>query len=154
PAAQFMYQDASGQRVTLYLKHMPEGRGQESQFRYEQAGKICVFTWIDDRVAYALAAEMPREQHLALAEVIYRQLNPCAPPQRGLSSRDMLMVARLLAAGLLVCLGSLAMAEDGGPSAAFLNWLERFKRDALGAGVQARTLQTALTGLAPIPRVI
>ena len=76
PAAQFMYQDASGQRVTLYLKHLVEGVAHESQFRYEQAGKICVFTWIDDRVAYALAAEMPREQHLALAEVIYRQLNP------------------------------------------------------------------------------
>jgi membrane-bound lytic murein transglycosylase B len=66
----------------------------------------------------------------------------------------MVVVARFAVAGLLFCLGSLAMAQDSGPPAGFLNWLELVKRDALSAGVRPRTLETALASLAPIARVV
>lgn len=76
PAAQFMYQDASGGRITLYLKCMGDSLRRETAFRYDRSGTVGVFTWIDERVAYALSAELPRDRHLALAEAVYRQLNP------------------------------------------------------------------------------
>lgn len=76
PAAQFMYQDASGNRITLYLKCMGDSLKGETAFRYNSSGTVGVFTWIDERVAYALSAELPRDRHLALAEAVYRQLNP------------------------------------------------------------------------------
>jgi anti-sigma factor RsiW len=76
PAAQFMYQEAGGGRITLYVKCMGSNTRRETAFRYDRAGSVGVFTWIDDRVAYSLAAELPREKHLVLAEAVYRQFNP------------------------------------------------------------------------------
>lgn len=76
PAAQFMYQETGGGRITLYVKCMGSNARRETAFRYDRAGTVGVFTWIDDRVAYSLAAELPREKHLVLAEAIYRQFNP------------------------------------------------------------------------------
>jgi anti-sigma factor RsiW len=76
PAAQLMYQEAGGSRITLYLKCVGPNAKRETAFRYDRSGSIGVFTWIDDRVAYALTADLPREKHLVLAETIYKQLNP------------------------------------------------------------------------------
>lgn len=76
PAAQFMYQEKAGGRITLYVKCLGKAARRETAFRYDSAGNVNVFTWVDERVAYALAAELPRERHLALAEAVYKQLNP------------------------------------------------------------------------------
>lgn len=76
PAAQFMYQEAGGGRITLYVKCMGPSTRRETAFRYDRAGNVGVFTWIDERVAYSLVAELPRERHLVLAETVYRQFNP------------------------------------------------------------------------------
>ena len=78
PVAQFMYQDAQGRRLTLYVRADAAGNG-ETAFRFAQEGKINVFYWIDGRFGYALSGEsqqLPREQLLQLAEIAYRQLNP------------------------------------------------------------------------------
>jgi anti-sigma factor RsiW len=73
PVAQFMYQDASGRRLTLYVKHDPANR--DTAFRYAQEGKVGVFYWLDHEVGYALSGELARAELLAVAEAAYGQLN-------------------------------------------------------------------------------
>jgi len=76
PVAQFMYQNAQGRRVTLYLR--TEGADQrETAFRYAREGSVRVFYWIDRKFGYALSSsDLDREELLKLANVVYRQLNP------------------------------------------------------------------------------
>ena len=75
PVAQFMYQDARGQRITLYVSRR-DAEPRETAFRFSQEDKIGVFYWIDGELGYALSAEMDRARLLSVATVVYRQLNP------------------------------------------------------------------------------
>lgn len=75
PVAQFMYQDSSGRRLTLYVRGKPEEKT-VTAFRFAQEGKVSVFYWIDGSLAYALSGELPRAQLLSLSETVYRELNP------------------------------------------------------------------------------
>lgn len=75
PVAQFMYQDPKGQRITLYVSRR-DAEPRDTAFRFSQEGKIAVFYWIDGKLGYALSAEMERARLLAVATVVYRQLNP------------------------------------------------------------------------------
>ena len=74
PAAQFMYQDAHGQRLTLYLSIDVTGN-RETAFRYAREGKVSVFYWVDGPLGYALSGDTSREQLLTVAEAVYRDLN-------------------------------------------------------------------------------
>jgi anti-sigma factor RsiW len=74
PAAQFMYEDVQGRRVTLYIR--PAGKGRpDSAFRWHKQGNVSVCFWIDGAVGYALAGEIERDEIGGLAELIYDQLN-------------------------------------------------------------------------------
>jgi len=70
-SAQLMYQDARGQRVTVYLRK-PDAAS-ETGFHYQQQGALGLFYWIEPGIGYALVGELPKAQLLALAEAIYRQ---------------------------------------------------------------------------------
>lgn len=70
-----MYQDSGGRRLTLYVRDKLENKA-VTAFRFAQEGKVSVFYWIDGTLAYALSAELPRQELLSLAEVAYRELNP------------------------------------------------------------------------------
>jgi anti-sigma factor RsiW len=74
PVAQFMYQDAQGRRLTLYVR-TDAAENRETAFRYTLEGKVSVFYWLDGRLGYALSGELPREQLLRIAEAAYKQLN-------------------------------------------------------------------------------
>lgn len=74
PGAQFMYQDAAGRRLTLYLSTDVANR--DSAFRYSREGPVHVFYWIDREVGYALSGELDKAQMLAVARTVYEQLNP------------------------------------------------------------------------------
>jgi len=76
PVAQFMYQNAQGRRVTLYVRsEAPDER--ETAFRYAREGNVRVFYWIDRKFGYALSsADLDRGELLRLANLVYRQLNP------------------------------------------------------------------------------
>lgn len=74
PAAQFMYQDTQGLRLTLYVRSASAGSG-ETAFRYASEGRVGVFYWLDGAFGYALSGEVPRERLLSVAEAVYRQLN-------------------------------------------------------------------------------
>ncbi len=70
PAAQFMYQDAKGERLTLYLRSGVDG---ETAFRYREDAGIGAFYWSDQGFGYALAAKADRAVLMRIAETVYRQ---------------------------------------------------------------------------------
>jgi anti-sigma factor RsiW len=74
PGAQFMYQDAAGRRLTLYVSTDVANRG--SEFRYSAEGGLHVFYWIDGSLGYALSGDLDKQQMLAVARAVYEQLNP------------------------------------------------------------------------------
>ena len=75
PVAQFMYQTQGGRRLTLYVR--TEGGNNQTAFRFAQEGGVGVFYWIDRNVGYALSsADINREELLAVANTVYKQLNP------------------------------------------------------------------------------
>jgi anti-sigma factor RsiW len=75
PVAQFMYQDAKGQRLTLYVSTQ-KGEGRDTAFRFSQEDRVSVFYWIDHNYGYALSGEIKRDALLAVADTVYKQLNP------------------------------------------------------------------------------
>jgi anti-sigma factor RsiW len=75
PVAHFMYQDARGARLTLYVSTQ-RGEPRETAFRFSQEDKVAVFYWIDGKYGYAISGEMGRDALLRVANVVYKQLNP------------------------------------------------------------------------------
>ncbi|KIZ38296.1 MULTISPECIES: anti-sigma factor family protein [Rhodopseudomonas] len=71
PAAQFMYEDADGRRVTVYVR--PGGDAEPSAFRFERAGSLSAFSWIDAKLSYAVVAQTDRDRLLGVARAIYQQ---------------------------------------------------------------------------------
>ena len=73
--AQFMYQNAAGQRVTLYLGALPEAAAKTpAQFSFHTEGTVASFYWVDDGFGYALSGDLPRDMLLALATAVHPQL--------------------------------------------------------------------------------
>lgn len=79
PAAQFMYQDESGNRLTLYLLASPSGN-RDTAFRWVQSGSLWICYWMGETIDFALTASLPRERLLELAKAVYLQLNEMQPP--------------------------------------------------------------------------
>lgn len=76
--AQFMYQGASGQRLTLYVRKDAAGAS-ETAFRSAEEGGVRVFYWLDGNFGYALSgdgATFNAAELLRVATLVYRQLNP------------------------------------------------------------------------------
>ncbi|HXF65903.1 MAG TPA: anti-sigma factor [Burkholderiales bacterium] len=75
PVAQFMYQDARGRRLTLYVRVNPDD-SRETAFRYAQEHGVGVFYWLDRKLGYALSGEVDKQELLSVATAVYQQLNP------------------------------------------------------------------------------
>lgn len=73
PVAQFMYQDAAGQRLTIYVSTENAAR-HDSGFRFAQEGQVNVFYWIDGEFAYALSASIAKHELARVATAVYDQL--------------------------------------------------------------------------------
>ena len=75
--AQFMYEDAAGQRVTLYVSVLArkDGVAAPATFQWIEEGATHGFYWMDGHQGYAVSAALPRDRLYALAEAIYRQLD-------------------------------------------------------------------------------
>jgi anti-sigma factor RsiW len=72
PAAQFMYEDAAGRRLTLYIRK--ETGLDNTSFQFAERDGLGSFYWIDRPLAYALAGRLGREELMALANAVYAQL--------------------------------------------------------------------------------
>jgi anti-sigma factor RsiW len=71
PAAWFMYEDGKGTRLSCYYL-VVDGAG-ETEFQFREQSGVSAFYWVDNGLAYAIAANAPRDLLLKVAEVIYRQ---------------------------------------------------------------------------------
>jgi anti-sigma factor RsiW len=69
-AAQLMYQDEGGARLTVYLRADGDGG---TAFRFVKGQNASAFTWTDDGFGYAIAAQVDRPQLLTIAESVYHQ---------------------------------------------------------------------------------
>jgi anti-sigma factor RsiW len=71
-AAQLMYQDDGGARLTVYLRADGEA-GTAFRFVQGQNASASAFTWTEDGFGYAIAAQVDRTQLLTIAESVYQQ---------------------------------------------------------------------------------
>lgn len=76
--AQFMFQNAAGTRITLYLGALDKSAGsvqaRETGFQFVMDAPVPSFYWIDQGFGYALAGPVPRDTLMQLAQAVYRQL--------------------------------------------------------------------------------
>lgn len=73
PAAQFMYENASGRRVTLYVRNAGEDE-RHLQPRYARVAGVGVFRWIEGRLACGLASgDVGQRELRKLVESAQRQ---------------------------------------------------------------------------------
>jgi anti-sigma factor RsiW len=76
--AQFMFQNAAGTRITLYLGAIDKVGGEADTrgtgFNFATEATIPSFYWIDHGFGYALAGPVPRAELMNLAKSVYRQL--------------------------------------------------------------------------------
>ncbi len=73
--AQFMYQSAAGERITLYVTVLPKGASPgATAFRFEEGDPVSAFYWIDNQLGYALAGNLPRDSLLEISKLVYGQL--------------------------------------------------------------------------------
>jgi anti-sigma factor RsiW len=75
PVAQFMYQDTTGKRLTLYISK-PHAGEQMTAFRFAQDNGVSVFYWIDKDCDYALSGEVDKPTLARVASSVYKQLEP------------------------------------------------------------------------------
>ena len=74
PAAQFMYENEEGARLTLYVER--NRTGDETSFRFVEQDDISAFYSKDGPLAYALIGRADRDRLLSLARATYSQINP------------------------------------------------------------------------------
>lgn len=86
--AQFMFQNAAGLRLTLYLGAVdaalpgasakaaqpPSQAAQETAFRYSGDGPVPSFYWVEQGFGYALSGAVSRDELMKLAQLVYQQL--------------------------------------------------------------------------------
>ncbi|MFC5583896.1 anti-sigma factor family protein [Nitratireductor kimnyeongensis] len=71
-AAQFMYEDQAGERISLYVAHCI--KGEDTGFRlFEDEGRRA-FYWQEKGFAYTVAGSIDEKRLLQVANVTYRQL--------------------------------------------------------------------------------
>ncbi len=72
-AAQFMYENPRGERLTLYVRS-GEG-GNDTAFRFSEQNGALGFYWVDGGYGYALVGGLTRDRLLPIARQVYEQLN-------------------------------------------------------------------------------
>jgi anti-sigma factor RsiW len=79
-AALFMYENAGGNRLTLYARS--GGTEEQTSFRFEARDDVSAFSWIDNGLSYVVTAKVERAQLLPIAESIYRQFETTGAPAK------------------------------------------------------------------------
>jgi len=69
-AAQFMYQNVDGERITLYVRRVA-WENQQAAFQYYEAEGVGVFYWIEGPMGYALSGGLGKKRLIALAEAAH-----------------------------------------------------------------------------------
>ena len=77
PAAQLLYRDAAGERVTLTMR--VGGTAGKTSFTFAREGEAARFLWQDAQMAYSLAGTMAQEKLLRIAEAVSASLRKGPP---------------------------------------------------------------------------
>lgn len=72
-AAQFMYQDQAGHRLTVYVRAVA---GEDTRFRFVGSRDVSAFSWIDQGLGFAIVGTVDRPGLLGIADSVYEQLDP------------------------------------------------------------------------------
>lgn len=72
PGAMFMYQNQSGERVTIMVRRDKDNK--TTSFRSASSGRVETFYWVDGDFGYAVTGEIPRASLQSIANEIYQQL--------------------------------------------------------------------------------
>lgn len=80
-AAQFMYENTGGNRLTLYARS--GGNETQTSFRFEEQDGVSAFSWIDRGLSYVVSAKAERSHLLTIAETIYQQFEAASDPAKG-----------------------------------------------------------------------
>lgn len=75
PAAMFMYDDGTGNRLTLYARVDHAGTG-ETGFQFFHQDRMSAFAWVDRDICYVVTGTIDRPRLLAVAQTVYKQLSP------------------------------------------------------------------------------
>lgn len=77
PAALFMYESASGERVTLYCAKLNEAR---TGFRYNANEQFAAVQWIEGGYGYVVSGPVDKMRLKQIARSAYEQMENRAPP--------------------------------------------------------------------------
>jgi anti-sigma factor RsiW len=69
-AAQFMYEDKQGQRLTVYVRRITAQQG-FSDFQYREQGDLHMFYWIDKAMGYAVIGGQPAARLIDVANAVH-----------------------------------------------------------------------------------
>ncbi len=72
PAAQFMYEDAGGRRLTIYVRAYD---GKDTAFKYFVDDELSAFYWIDAPFAFALTGNLPKSDLMDVAHIVYQDVS-------------------------------------------------------------------------------
>jgi anti-sigma factor RsiW len=78
PTALFMYRDAKGERITLYISRR-NANSNTTAFKLYQDGPVNVFYWVDGDFGYAISGGIDRHVLLELSHDVYEQLTKVTP---------------------------------------------------------------------------
>jgi anti-sigma factor RsiW len=73
PAAQLMYENKQGRRLTLYVRE--DKQSSDSAFAISSKGDVNVLHWVERPLAFALVGAVPREELQKAAHLSYEQLH-------------------------------------------------------------------------------
>ncbi|MEX0956098.1 MAG: anti-sigma factor [Rhizobiaceae bacterium] len=71
PAALLMYEDDTGERLTILIGRDESGRA--SGFRFDKADDVQTYYWTDNAIGYALSGRIDRNRLEALTQIAHRQ---------------------------------------------------------------------------------
>ena len=73
-AAQFMFENSTGERMTLFIRQAPNTA--ETALLHAETNGLGIVYWIDKGLAYALTAEADKAQLTVTATAVYKAANP------------------------------------------------------------------------------
>lgn len=73
-AAQFMFEGAQGNRLTLYVAQNAAAGG-HTAFRFARNGDISLFYWVEGPLGYALVGKLERTELLKIATAVYHDIS-------------------------------------------------------------------------------
>lgn len=74
PAAQFMYQDGQGRRLTLFVRRGSRNPP-DTAFHFAEQDGMRAFYWLDGDLGYALIGTLDKVALVEVAHAVYQQLN-------------------------------------------------------------------------------